>query len=165
MAPVSKPLARLSSRLRRPKSLLAALGASAIVALAIAPTAGATSLRMSPTFECYSYHGTASITIDKLQVQEDGRATAWGAAVWRWNGRSWGTRPYWTSRASTFNDGDSNQGDSSFGQVLEQPISVRVAANSYYAVEDLMKSTGDRSVQHAWASPMVGRYNSTACHT
>lgn len=112
---------------------------------------------MWPTFECYHHpNGTASITVDKLQVNEDGLTTFWAAHLQRWNGR--GYVAYWSSKFERFDD-------SVFGQLEEYPISVWVRPNSYYRAVIVMATTDGRGAHAVYATPIAGRYNRVACHT
>jgi hypothetical protein len=152
-------VAQLRTRAHRRAARISALAAAAAIAvgLSVAPAAGATSLSMWPTFECYHYpNGTASLSVDKLQVNEDGLTTVWGAILYRWNGAGW--VHYWSSSVEHFTD-------SVFGQLEEQPINVTVGPNSYYEAEIVMYTNDGRGTQYAYAQPIAGRYSSTACHT
>jgi hypothetical protein len=152
---VSKPLARLSSRLRRPKLILAAFGASAIVALGIAPTAGATSLAMWPNFECWHHsNNTATLIIDKPSINEDGYTTGWATQIQLWTNDGW--MNYYKPAAQRFQD-------TVFGELVETQISVNVAPNRYYRVLEMFASNDGRPASAYWASPIAGYYTSTIC--
>ena len=103
---------RPSSRLGRPRSILTALGASATVALGVAPTAGATSLAMWPNFECWHYaNNTATMIIDKPSINSDGYTTSWATQIQLWTSQGW--MNYYKPAPQTFQD-------TSFGELEEQ---------------------------------------------
>ncbi len=153
---LATPLAAAARRRSKRRGILAA-AASIILSLSMVSAAGATSLSMWPTFECYHYNnGRASITLDKLQVNDDGLNTAWGAVIYRWNGRQWVV--YRRTVSQVFQD-------SSFGKLEQQPISIWVTPNRYYRAVILVRSTGDRTTQLTYARAIAGYYRPTICHT
>lgn len=148
---------RRPSRLRRPSSCVAALAASAIVALGVAPTAGATSLAMWPNFECWHHaNNTATLIIDKPSINHDGATTSWATRIQIWTNQGWVN--YYTPQAQTFQD-------TIFGALAEAQISVNVAPNRYYRVFEAFDSTDGRPASSYWARPIAGYYTSSICES
>jgi hypothetical protein len=139
----------ITSRITALRALVVAAAASVIIGLAIAPTAGATSLTSYPTFECYS---SGIIRADELgrQVNLDGRTTVWAVHLSIWNARQRRWVDYWNSKFNRFQD-------TSFGVLVDSPIDVRVARGHYYEATDVVESTGDARPQTVLDEAIMGR--------
>jgi hypothetical protein len=155
-----KLLAVMNARWVRRLSKLGGVAATAlsIIGLVMIPTASAASLSMWPTFECHRYsNGTASITVDELQTNDDGYTTVWQPKLQRYTGTVWTN--YWTGALEQFED-------SAWGRlVVDYSQSVMVAPNSYYREYLAIGSTDGRGAAIYYAQPIAGRYTDRICHT
>jgi hypothetical protein len=128
-----------------------------ILGLMLSPTASANSISMWPTFECHHYNNnTASITLDKLQVNDDDYLTVWAPMLDRYNGQSW---------VRVFTGAQQVFADSALGELTESSVTLRVAPNAYYRAWAGIASTDGKGAAIYYAQPIAGAYTNKVCRT
>ena len=144
------------SRIRTVAAVLAVAGSALFAAV---PTAGATSLREYPHFQCYSYsNGTARLVAEPPKINSGHNYTEWLALVYRWNGSTWALSAKSQVQAQ-------NNEEFSFGELSQQSDVFNVARNSYYEVKYLFKDNTDTIIQSTWATPIMDHYGKYSCWT
>jgi hypothetical protein len=148
-------------RKSRIRSLVAVLAVAGSTLFALVPTAGATSLRETPHFQCYSYsNGTAMLVAETPKINEGQNYTSWMAHIYRWNSssRTWGL--YVNSKIQT-----QNNAPFSFGELTQENDSYYVAPHSFYEVKYEFRDNTDSSSHYMWATPIMDHYGANSCWT
>lgn len=142
------PLARRPRRQRRrAAAVLATVGVSTGVLLAVAPSAFATSISSYPSFSCAASGSGGVIRGSSLHVNDDGKTTAYYVEVDRWNSSTGSWYAYGVLRDGMGGYVESLT-DSVVGQ-LNQPTLSAGVAHGYYRVWYWMRSSGDTSNQYS----------------
>jgi hypothetical protein len=153
----------LFAAIRKPRirTVAAVLAVAGSALFASVPTAGATSLRETPHFQCYSYsNGTARLVAERPKINEGENYTGWVVQVFRWNSSN-GT---WAFAAQS---GQQNQNNEpwSFGELTQVNDEFNVPAHSYYEVKYWFQDTTDSSAHYAWATSIMNRAGTYTCWT
>lgn len=152
---------KLVNTIRKPRirAFAAVLAVVGSALFATVPTAGATSLREYPHFQCYSYsNGTARLVAERPKVNTGQNYTEWAALVYRWNGSGW------TLYAGSRTQFQNNE-EFSFGELTQENDTFNVARNSIYAVKYLFKDNTDTIIQTTMATPIMNHYGAYTCWT
>jgi len=143
--------------------LTAAAGVAAIALAMAAPlSADATTFTENPFYYCFAR--SAAVQVEPLRVPPDGYFTTWGAALYRWNGASWGV--YQERLGGSFFDGGNTTslnyngsntvtiGGSNLNYSLPTSIPFGGLPHGYYAVVVKAQSTDGRPLREVWANPL-----------
>jgi hypothetical protein len=152
---------KLTNIIRKPRTLAAV--ASLVVAgsalFSLAPTAGATSLREYPHFQCYDYtSGATQLVAERPKINSGQNYTNWQVVVYRQY--SSGLVPVAKSRVQS-----QDNEDFSFGELTQENDTFNVARNSIYAVRYYFRDNTDSITQTTWATPIMNHYGAYTCST